>query len=36
MGAHRAEGDTQMVKNLFRYMLNDLSNTLSVSQDTLH
>ena len=35
MGAHRAEGDTQMVKNLFRYMLNDLSNILGVPQDSL-
>ena len=29
MGAHRAEGDTRMVQNLFRYMLNDLEITLS-------
>ena len=29
MGAHRAEGDTKMVQNLFRYMLNDLEITLS-------
>ena len=35
LGAHRAEGDTRMVQNLFRYMLNDLANTLSVSQNTL-
>ena len=29
MGAHRAEGDTRMVQNLFRYMLNDLEIILS-------
>ena len=29
LGAHRAEGDTRMVQNLFRYMLNDLEIILS-------
>ena len=33
--AHRAKGDTQMVQNLFRYMLNDLSNSLTVSPENL-
>lgn len=35
LGAHRAEGDTRMVQNLFRYMLNDLANYFGVSQNTL-
>ena len=35
LGAHRAEGDTKMVQNLFRYMLNDLSNILGASQEEL-
>jgi DNA polymerase III subunit alpha, Gram-positive type len=36
LGAHRAEADTKMVQNLFRYMMNDLSNILSVPLDTLN
>jgi DNA polymerase III alpha subunit (gram-positive type) len=36
LGAHRAEADTKMVQNLFRYMMNDLSNILNVSLDTLN
>lgn len=35
LNAHRAEGDTRMVQNLFRYMLNDLVNILGVSRDDL-
>tara|TARA_Y100000389_G_C17240372_1_gene402763 strand:- start:33 stop:623 length:591 start_codon:yes stop_codon:yes gene_type:complete len=36
LGAHRAEADTKMVQNLFRYMMNDLANILNVSLDTLN
>jgi|UniRef100_A0A6C0J6I5 DNA polymerase III alpha subunit (gram-positive type) len=35
MEAHRADADTEMVKNLFHYMVNDLVNILSINKETL-
>jgi DNA polymerase III alpha subunit (gram-positive type) len=35
MSAHRADADTEMVKNLFHYMVNDLVNILSINKETL-